>query len=301
MKYHNQKFFGIIFTFLAFILILAACSNKTVSTNPDKIKIVTTTDFYADAAKTIVGNKGSVTSIINSPSVDPHDYEPTTNVAKIVTKADFVIANGLGYDAWMDKLNTNGQYIKIGEKIMHKKIGDNPHIWYDPQTMIRYTNYLTKKLSQKYPQDKTYFEKNAQKYLTTLEPVQNELTQLKKAAQKLPNKNVYVSEPVFDYSLAAIGLKVTNQKFEAAIENGTDPSPAVIKDMQKEITDKQIALFVLNTQADSNIVENMVKRVQKQQLPILKVTETLPQGKNYQSWMLSQYQALNKILKSESK
>ena len=47
----------------------------------DKIKVVTTTDFYGQVAEEVLGNKGKVTSIINNPSVDPHDYEPTTQTS----------------------------------------------------------------------------------------------------------------------------------------------------------------------------------------------------------------------------
>lgn len=100
------------FLLLIFLFVLAGCSNKTATkSNDSKIKIVTTTDFYAEVAKAVVGDKGTVTSIINNPAIDPHDYEPTTNVAKQVSNADITVANGLGYDSWMNKLNQNDNSI----------------------------------------------------------------------------------------------------------------------------------------------------------------------------------------------
>ena len=45
-----------------------------------------------------------VTSIINDPNADPHSYEPTSQDARTVADAQYVIYNGVGYDAWMDKL-----------------------------------------------------------------------------------------------------------------------------------------------------------------------------------------------------
>jgi len=283
------------------VLILSGCSSQKTSTSSNKIDIVTTTDFYAEVAKTVVGNKGTVSSIINNPAIDPHDYEPTTKTAKQVSKADITVANGLGYDSWMDKLNTdaNNTYIKIGENVMHKKIGDNPHVWYNPDTMPKYANYLAAELAKKQPKNKAYFKNNAQKYIASLKPVDSELTTLKQAAKTAPNKNVYVSEPVFDYSIKAIGFKVDNKSFEQAVENGTDPTPAVIKDMHKGITDKKIAFFVLNTQTDSKLINNLVIMAKKNNIPVLNVTETLPTGKTYKEWMLSQYKEMNKILQSE--
>jgi len=297
----KYKSLGFILVFTVFIVILSGCSNKKVNNTSQKLNIVTTTDFYAEVAKAVVGDKGSVSSIINNPAIDPHDYEPTTQVAKDVGNADITVANGLGYDSWMNKLDTkdNDTFIKIGENVMHKKTGDNPHIWYNPDTMPRYAKYLAAQLAKKQPKNKAYFEKNAQKYIDSLKPVRSELSKLKTASKKLPNKNVYVSEPVFDYSIAATGFKVTNKSFEKAVENGTDPTPKVIQEMHRGIKQKQISFFVLNTQTDSNLINNLVKMAQREDIPILKVTETLPKGKTYKQWMLSQYRAMNKILQSE--
>ncbi|MQS75980.1 metal ABC transporter solute-binding protein [Companilactobacillus halodurans] len=293
--------FGIILICSLFLAFLSGCSNKKVSSSSQKLNIITTTDFYGEAAKKVVGNKGTVTSLINNPAIDPHDYEPTTDTAKKVSKADITVANGLGYDSWMNKLNkkSDDSFIKIGEDVMHKKTGDNPHIWYNPQTMPKYTRLLAKKLAKKDPKNKQYYEKNAQKYINSLKPVQNELTKLKQLSEKLPNKNVYVSEPVFDYSISALGFKVTNKSFEKAVENGTDPTPSEIKKMHQGIKDKKIAFFVLNSQTDSKLVNNLVKMAKKNNIPVLKVTETLPKDKTYQEWMLSQYQQLSKILQRE--
>ncbi len=69
--------------------------------------------------------------------------------------------------------------------------------------------------------------------------------------------------------------------------------------MNQGIKNKKIAFFVLNTQTDSKIINNFVKKAQANNIPVLKVTETLPKGKTYKQWMLSQYKDLNKILQSE--
>lgn len=302
MSFKKQKFLGIILFLGLIIGIIVGCSNKKVSATTQKLNIVTTTDFYGEVAKAVVGDKGTFSSIINNPAIDPHDYEPTTKTAQIVSKADITVANGLGYDAWMNKLNkkSDSSYIKIGENIMNKKVGDNPHVWYNPETMPKYAKYLATRLAKQQPQNKAYFEKNAEKYIASLKPVQTELTKLKLASNKAPNKNVYVSEPAFDYSIQATGFKVTNKKFEEAVENGTDPTPQTIQDMHQGIKNHQIAYFVFNTQTDSKLVNNLVILAKQNDIPVLNVTETLPKGKNYQQWMLMQYQALNKILQSEN-
>ena len=67
--------------------------------------------------------------------------------------------------------------------------------------------------------------------------------------------------------------------------------------MQQDIKHHRIAFFVENVQTDSNIITNMVKLAKQYDVPVLKVTETLPANQTYESWMLSQYQQLAKIQK----
>ncbi|MFD1418622.1 metal ABC transporter solute-binding protein [Companilactobacillus keshanensis] len=283
-------------------IFLASCSAKATTHHNGKINIVATTDFYGEVAKAVVGDKGNVTAIINNPAIDPHDYEPTTEIAKKVSRADITVANGVGYDSWMNKLtsdSSNAVFIKVGEDIMHKKSGDNPHLWYNPKTMPKYANYLANELAKKQPKNKKYFKDNAKKYIASLKPVRTELTKLKSTAKKTKNKEVYVSEPVFDYSIKAMGFIVGDKNFEKAIENGTDPSPKVVKDMRDGLHNKKVSFLVYNEQAESKTVNNLVQLAHKSDIPVLKVTETLPTGKTYKEWMLSQYKQLNKILKEK--
>ena len=86
-------------------LLVSACSNRSNSTsNSGKVSIITTTNVYADIAKNVVGKYGTAKAIISNSSTDPHDFEPTTADAKELTKANIIVANGLGYDSWMNKL-----------------------------------------------------------------------------------------------------------------------------------------------------------------------------------------------------
>ena len=114
------------------------------SGNHEKIQVVATVDFYGEVAKAVGGKQVQVTSIIDNPAIDPHDYEPTTQVGKQVATADLIIANGIGYDGWMDKLikseNKSKQYLRVADDLMAKHEGDNEHIWYDPRTMPKLAN-----------------------------------------------------------------------------------------------------------------------------------------------------------------
>ena len=269
---------------------------KQSSSNGSKIQFVASLDFYGEVAKAVGGNKVSVQSIINNPAVDPHDYEPTTKVGKSVASADLVVASGIGYDGWMDKVvksaDKSKNYLRVADDLMNKKEGDNEHIWYDPRTMPKLANTLADKFAKKDPADKATFKANAKKYIASLDNLNTLINKLK---SKVNGQLVDVSEPVFGYALDYLGYKVNDDHFSKSTEDGTDYSAKDIHGIETDIKEKKIAFFVNNIQASSKTVNQLVKLAEQNNVPVLKVTETLPKGKNYRTWMTSQYQQLEKI------
>lgn len=256
---------------------------------------MTTTNVYADIAKNVVGKYGTAQAIIKNPNSDPHDFEPTTNDAKALSNADIVIANGLGYDSWMDKLasSVNKKPVLVGEDLMGLKKGDNPHIWFNLTMPENYVNYLVKELSKKDSEHADYYRANAKKYLAKIARIQ-------KAAKKIDGRNlkpVYVSEPVFDYALEAANLKIDDRDFEKAIQNNTDPSPATVQKMTEGIKKHKIAFFVANSQTSSSTVDNFIQLAKKEKIPVLTVRETIPDNTTYLNWMTENYQKLANVAK----
>ncbi|WP_425323930.1 metal ABC transporter solute-binding protein, Zn/Mn family [Lactobacillus helveticus] len=278
------------------MLLASACSNKDqAKTKSDKVSIVTTTNIYADIAKNVAGKYGSVQAIIKNSATDPHDFEPTTADAKKLTNANIIVANGLGYDSWMNKLasSVSKKPVLVGEDLMGLTKVDNLHIWYDLDMPTKYVNYLVKRLSKLDKKHAAYFKENGDKYLAKIAKVK----QIAKSADKKNNKPVFVSEPVFDYGLEEAGYKIGDKEFEEAIENGTDPSPKTINKMTNEIKDKKIAFFVNNTQASSSTVKTFVKLAKENGVPVFNVRETIPNHMTYLDWMRENYQNLANISK----
>ena len=287
------KFISIMSLVTLVSLITVGCSNKQNSAKQsDKISIVTTTNVYSDIAKNIVGKYGTATAIIDKSSVDPHDFNPTTADAKKVAQANIIVANGLGYDSWMNKLakSVDKKPVLVGEDLMGLKSGDNPHIWYNLDMPTKYVDYLVKRLSKLDKKHAAYFKENGEKYLAKIDKIK-QLAQANKGDQK----PVFVSEPVFDYALQEAGYKIGDKKFEEAIENGTDPSPKTINEMNNAIKQKKIAFFVNNTQASSSTVKSFVKLAKKNNVPVLNVRETIPNNTTYLAWMKENYQKLADI------
>ena len=293
IKSKITKFISIIGLVGLLALVTTACANKKeAASQSDKISIVTTTNVYSDIAKNIVGKYGTATAIIDKSSVDPHDFDPTTADAKKLTKANIIVANGLGYDSWMNKLakSVNKKPVLVGEDLMGLKNGDNPHIWYNLNMPTKYVDYLVKRLSKLDKKHAAYFKANGKKYLAKVDKIKKLVK-----TDKSNKKPVFVSEPLFDYALKEAGYKIGDKEFEEAIENGTDPSPKMINKMNTDIKEKKIAFFVNNTQASSSTVKSFVKLAKKNGVPVLNVRETIPNHTTYLTWMKENYQNLANI------
>lgn len=289
-----MKKFRIFIILFSFCLLLTACSNQKAE-NKKQVNIVTSTNIYANIAKNIVGKYGKVSSIISNGNTDPHDFEPTVDSAKEVANANIVIANGLGYDDWMNKLadSNNKSVTLVGEDLLHLKKGANPHIWYNLKMPEKYVHYLVKKASKIDPKHKSYFRKNGINYIAKIK----HLKQKTKEIDGQNKKPVFVSEPVFDYALLSCKFQIGNKGFEKAIEAETDPTAQSVHEMQAKIKQKKISFFVNNTQASSSTVESFVRLCENNKIPVLNVRETMPNNTSYYEWISATFNKLAEVAK----
>lgn len=282
---------SLIITLALITIFLVGCTKKSTKlTENEPIKVVTTTDFYADIAKSIGGSEIDVHPIIKSNAQDPHDFEPTTKTAKEVSDANLIISNGLGYDDWIDRLEniSSAKSINIGKDVLNLKAGANPHLWFNLKYMEKAAAAVELKLSKMRPAKKELFKANLEKFDTEIQSVQNQVNRLMKDDFK--SKVIYTSEPVFDYPIQNAGLEVGNKDFERAIEREIDPSAKVIANMKENLKAKKVNLFIYNKQVDNPIVQSMLKLAKENEVNVLSVTETKPANITYLEWMNKIYQ-----------
>ena len=88
-------------------LVLAGCAGTAASDDADadgRLSVVASTNVYGQIAAEVGGDLVDVTSIVTNESQDPHSFEPSARDQLAVSKADLVIENGGGYDAFVDAL-----------------------------------------------------------------------------------------------------------------------------------------------------------------------------------------------------
>ncbi|MBC8720044.1 cation ABC transporter substrate-binding protein [Paraburkholderia sp. 31.1] len=262
-----------------------------------KIPVVAAENFYGDVVRQLGGDRVDVTSILSNPDQDPHLFEASPATARALQHASLVVYNGADYDPWMVKLlaASKGAHrtVIIAADLVGKKGGDNPHLWYDPATMPKVARAVCDALGAADPVHKPAYDANLAKFLDSLKPIDAKVAELHGRYAGLP---VTATEPVFGYMSDAIGLAMRNQRFQLATMNDTEASAADIAAFERDLRERRVRVLIYNSQATEALTKRMLKLAQQSKVPTMSVTETLPPGKTYQTWMLTQLDALQKAL-----
>lgn len=270
-------------------LLLAAFTLSMASVKADAVNIVAAENFYGGVVQQIAGDSAHVTSILNNPNQDPHEFTTDAATAKAVADADIVIYSGIGYDDWMEKLlGAQGKpgrvVIKVAD-LIGAKDGDNPHIWYDPKTMPALATKVADLLKK--PDSLAAF-------LKSLEPLTAKIDEIKAANAGTP---VTATEPVFGYMADALGFQMENYDFQLAVMNDTEPSFQQTADFENSLRSKAVKILFYNSQVTDPTTERLQAVAKKYGVPIVGVTETQPpDAKSYVDWMLEELSKVEKAL-----
>jgi zinc/manganese transport system substrate-binding protein len=279
-----------------------ACQAKSGTPNVSGgvIQVVAAENFWGSIASQVGGSHVNVTSIITNPNADPHSYEPTSQDARTVADAQYVIENGAGYDAWMADLisanpSTTRVVLDVGD-VFGVPDGGNPHMWYNPSYVMAIVNKMSVDFSAIDPEDASYFAQSAQQYLNVGLQQYNSLIADIKA--KYSGTPVGATESIFAYMAPALGLDlITPASYMNAVSEGTDISAADEATVEQQIDQKQIKVLVYNSQNTPPNVLTLLGLAKAQGIPTVTITETLePATDTFQDWQSAQLQALENAL-----
>lgn len=289
--------------------------------SPGTINVVASTNVYGDIARVIGGDKVSVTAIITKTSQDPHSYEATAQDRLATSKAQLVIENGGGYDGFLHKMaddsnighgniltavDVAGVAPKEGHTASapatdahgHEHGAFNEHVWYSLDAMGKLADSMAAKMGELEPGSTAQFTANAATFKSGVDGLRARLAALKAKTGGAP---VAVTEPVPVYLLEAAGLQNrTPEDYTAAIEEGSDVPPAVLKAATELAGSPDIRFLAYNDQTAGPQTEALKKAAQAAGVPVVDFSETLPEGKTYLQWMTDNVDNVSKVLEKNS-
>ncbi len=198
------------------ILFLTACVNKnTYQTNNERPLVLTTFTILEDLAKNVAGDRLVIESI-TKPGAEIHSYQFTPSDIVKTKRANLIIENGLGLEAWFSRfMMSTGDIPKVilTEGIKPLLIeGDaysgkpNPHAWMSPKRAIKYVDNIVDAFIEIDPDGALEYSLNASTYKAKLESLDKEL---RDSLSSIPDEKRFLvsCEGAFTYLASDYGMK----------------------------------------------------------------------------------------------
>jgi zinc/manganese transport system substrate-binding protein len=274
----------------------------TVASGQGPIAIVAAENIYGSVAQDIGGPQVSVASILSNPNQDPHLFEADASTARLVSRADIAIENGAAFDPWMNQLlaaspNADRTVI-VAAALVGRKAGDNPHVWYDPATMLAVANGLATELARRDPANAAAYRDRLDAFVVSLQPLRDKIAQLKSA---YAGTAVTATEPVFGYMASALGLDMRNHRFQLATMNNTEPGASSTASFEADLRTRAVKVLFYNSQITNETTTRLRNIAAASGVPVVGVSETMPAGDGYVSWMIGQLDSLQAALETARK
>ncbi|SDL62273.1 metal ABC transporter substrate-binding protein [Pseudomonas indica] len=228
----------------------------------EKLKVVASFSILADITRQIAGNDVELRTLVG-PDEDAHVYEPTPDDAKALLAADLVIANGLGFEPWLDRLlasgEARGQRIDASRGVVPLTIDEDGHRIPDPHAWQSLANgeiYVRNIAQALMAADPAHADTYAQRRDAYLQRLQDLLAKARESLGRLPagKRRVITSHDAFAYLGQAYQLQFLAPQ---GLSTTDEPSAAEVAALIRQIRNEGVqAVFVENIR-DPRLVEQI--------------------------------------------
>src|SRR5207237_208631 len=204
-----------------------------------------------------------------------HSYEPDASDARTLAGAQLVIVNGIGYDAWADRLlgasPLPGRVVLNVGRLLGLGQGANPHQWYSPPHVLRVLAAIASALERLEPQDTAYF---ARREATVRSDELARYDALRRQIRAhFAGVPVGYSESIFQPLGEDLGLRLmTPYSFAKAVAEGTDVTAQDKRLVDAQVSQRQIKVWIYNSQNVSPDVQRVNALARAHNIPIATVT-----------------------------
>ena len=185
---------------VAAVVLLSACSTSTDTDSSgdadNRPLIATTVAPITSIAASIAGDRARIEGIVPE-GTNSHTFEPSPQIAKLLSDADLILVNGLKLeDPTINMAQSNKkestQIVEIGTLVLpesdylydfsfpEEEGKPNPHLWTDPSYAIKYAGVIRDQLSELDPENADYYAEN----FTNFEKLATELSDALTADQR---------------------------------------------------------------------------------------------------------------------
>jgi ABC-type Zn uptake system ZnuABC Zn-binding protein ZnuA len=239
----TYSFLFAIASLLAFSVILLGCAAPAATPATEsgsRLNILATTTIVADVVRNIGVEKINLTVLLPT-GVDPHSFQPAPQDIAKMADADLIFANGAGLEEFLTPMIESANavekviYVSEGIELLelaegeehsdehsqeaemlssthtaeesehHHHEGGDPHVWFDPNNVMIWTNNITQALIKMDPANAESYQKNSENYLTELKALDEWIRQ---QVSSIPaeNRKLVTDHQVFTYFAERYGF-----------------------------------------------------------------------------------------------
>lgn len=288
-------------------------AGDTASCPGEGVDVVASVAQWGQIAQALVGNCGTVTTIIASSAVDPHDFEASTGDIAAFGEADLVVVNGADYDGWAEAAveNLDPSPVVVSAAAVAGIESDahsagsghsdeehglvDPHLWYDPEVVTGMSAAISAALADLAPDAADHFADQATAWAADLEAYRALVAEL---AGTATGRTYAATETVFDRMAAALGLTdATPEGYRRAASNESEPAPGDLTAFQTALADGTVDVLVFNSQTSGGIPEQLRAAAEDAGVPVVEVTESPADADgSFVEWQSAQLSALSDAL-----
>jgi ABC-type Zn uptake system ZnuABC Zn-binding protein ZnuA len=200
--------------------VLAACGEDDSAGSGGALEIVATTTQAADLARSVGGERASVTGLLSANS-DPHDYELRPRDVETLAHADLVVRSGGEVDEWLeDAIEASGTEAPVLDLSAHvRRRGEDPHWWQDPTNVLRAVPALRDAMGRADTAGAAAYRERAAAYATRVRrldaAVERCIAGIPAAARKLVTSHDALGYYADRYGIEVIGTVIPSLSTEA--------------------------------------------------------------------------------------
>lgn len=230
----------------------------------EKARVVTTFSILADITREIGGDDIQLTNLVGADA-DAHVFEPAPAQVRAVLEADLVIANGLGFEPWLERLLANGEArgtrIDASKGVVPMTVLEDdqrlvdPHAWQSLGNAEIYARNITQTLVQLVPARAAAFEARRDSWLGRLGALRQSIAP-RLMALPPERRRVLTSHDAFGYFAQEWRLQ-----FLAAqgVSDAAEPSAAEVAGLIRQLRAEGVrAIFVENIR-DARLVKQIAE------------------------------------------
>lgn len=230
----------------------------------DRLQVVTSFSILADMTRVIGGDRVTVRNLVGTDA-DAHVYVPTPDDARALVAADLIIANGLGFEPWLQRLiaSSDAQAPRVDASngvlpLMLDEDGEripDPHAWQSLANAEIYVQNIAKALIAADPQYAEGYRMRRDAYLAEISTL---LKWARQAVEQLPpaQRTLVTSHDAFGYLGQAYGLRFLAPQ---GLSTADEPSAAEVAALIQQIRKERVrAVFVENIR-DPRLIQQIAE------------------------------------------